>query len=200
MNFNTLHEIFVLTATRSIKRQYRYFILDRARLSEPEIRHVMAKILEEKKICYGIEIATKKKHKISGNKMERSALTDLVIYENKKLMGPHIWIEFKRGQPGIGKIVKDFIKMMKEPSIQGACFFHVLPKINSIEKKSNERAKKAIIKKYSDAYERAHKHNCGKKWFVLFILDSNSKQYYFLQKDDICDIGSFDGRQWMDLK
>ena len=55
MNFNTLHEIFVLTATRSIKRQYRYFILDRARLSEPEIRHVMAKILEEKKIYQDTE-------------------------------------------------------------------------------------------------------------------------------------------------
>jgi len=200
MNFNILNEIFVLTARRSIKRQYRYFILDRTRLSEPEIRHVMARILEEKKFCYGIEIATKKKHKISGDTMERSALTDLVIYGKNKLSGSPIWVEFKRGQPEIGKIAKDFIKMTKEPSINGACFFHVLPKINSIEKKSNDRAKKAVIKKYSDAYELVDKDKCDKKWFVLFILDSNSKQYYFLQKNDICNIDSFDDGQWMDLK
>lgn len=199
MNIETIKEIFVLAGKRSIKRQYRYFILDRSRLSEPEVRHVMAKILEERKIYYAIEKATEKKHRITGETMERSALTDLVIYGKDRRAGASIWVEFKRGQPEIGKITKDFIKMIREPSIKGACFFHILPKINPKKNKSNERAKKAIIEKYSDAYGSVDKDKCEKKWFVLFILDGNSRQWFFLHKIDICNIDSFGGK-WEDLR
>jgi len=200
MDINDLNEIFLRTARRIVRRQYRYFNLDRARTSEAEARHVFAKILDERKLYYGIEIPTEAKHSISGSTIKRSALTDLVIYGEGRSNKFPIWVEFKRGQPGIDMIAKDFIKMIMEPSILGVCFFHILPEVESMVNRSNERAKKAVIRKYVEAYQRVEKGNCKSKWFVLFILDCSSKQYYLLQKNNVCNIDSFENSRWIAIK
>ena len=160
MNIEILKKIFILTAKRSAQRQYRYLVLDRSRLSEPEIRHVMTRILVEKKVHYGIEVATQAKHRISGKDMSRSALVDLVLYEKGNKKEPIIWVEFKRGQSSIDKIRKDFIKMLMERYLEGVCFFHILPKLRSRTEKSTWRAQEAILKKYFEAYQNIEKRNC----------------------------------------
>lgn len=192
MNIKTIKKIFIKTATRTVKRQYRYFVLERSRLSEPEIRHVMAKILDEEQIYYGFEYPTLVKHRISGKGRSRSALVDLVLYKEENKKEPIIWVEFKRGQPSIDKISKDFIKMLKERNLEGVCFFHILPKLRLRTEKSKLRAQEAVLTKYSEAYQNIEKSECEKKWFILFISDCESREYYFCQKNDICDIDKLD--------
>ena len=199
MNFDELRKVLVLTANRSIKRQYRYFLLKRSRLSEPEVRHVMTKILEERRCYYAIEVATKEKHLITGKAIQRSALTDLVIYGDTRTNETPIWIELKRGQPKIDKIAKDFVKMISEPSLAGACFFHILPEGPLAEIGLNERARRAVIDKYRVAYNMVSKKGCQNKWFSLFILDSVSRQYYILFEEDLCSIEDFTKGEWKKL-
>ncbi len=199
MSFDDLKSVFILTAKRSIKRQYRYFILKRSRLSEPEVRHVMTKILEERRNYYAIEVATKEKHLLTGKTIPRSALTDLVIYGEEKTTKTPVWIEFKRGQPEREKIAKDFVKMIKEPAVDGVCFYHILPESFSTGNRLNERARRAIVSKYQEAYGKTNKMGCQKKWFSLFILDSISKQYYLFYEEDICGIKDLTCGEWKKL-
>jgi hypothetical protein len=196
MEIDTLKNIFILTAKRSALRQYKYHVLDRFRLSEPEIRDVMSKILIEYKVHYGIEYPTLVKHKISGETRSRSALVDLVIYEKDNLRHAKTWIEFKRGQVDIQNIKKDFIKMLKEPSIELVSFFHILPKIGSKSEKSKQTSQRSILKKYLEAYNSTPKEGCHPKIFILFIMDVESRQYYFCKKDNICAIERFDDGDW----
>lgn len=200
MDIETIKEIFTIAARRNVKRQYRYFVLERSRLSEPELRHVVTKVLDEKHIYYSLEYPTLVKHRISGKGRSRSALVDLVLYKEDNKKEPIIWVEFKRGQPSIDKIGKDFIKMLKERDLEGVCFFHILPKLRSRTERSRLRAQKAVLTKYSEAYQSIEKSECEKKWFVLFILDCENKQYYFCQKNDICNIDNLDEVRWREIK
>ena len=200
-NPEDIKNICISTAKRSILRQYRYHLLDRTRLSEPEIRHVMTKILDEKRIFHGIEIATKYKHKITGISRERSALVDLVIFDNNDHHS--IWMEFKRGQTDPKNIKKDFIKMVKEKSetLKGVCFFHIIPvSLNKTKSQKNlQKARNSIIDKYSQAYNQTPKEGCSTKWFILFILDAESREYYLHFENDVCNIKEFPKEKWSRL-
>ena len=196
-----LREICRQTAKRTILRQYRYQVLDRERLSEAEVRNVMAKILEESKVYYGIEVATEEKQRKKESVIHRRALVDLAIYENKKAEHPAVLIEFKRAQPTKDKIEKDFSKMMGEPAnVKGTCFFHILPKEENRPGKSLERARNEVVKKYHAAYSAIKIKKCIPKWFVLFILDSSSRKLYICEKENICCIDKFDNGKWEPIK
>ncbi|GEM_PF-1189420 len=203
MDQERLKQIFRLTALRSVGKQYKYHRLDRNRLGEAEVRNVMARILEENKIYYGIEISTKAKQPKKENIRNRVALVDLVIYENRKDETPSIFIEFKRGQPSLDDIKKDFRKMVREPektSLRGGAFFHILPKVEDPKEKFLERARKEIIKKYAKTYIRLKKGKLRSRWFVLFILDASSRKYYYCSKSDINRIDKLDDGAWYPLK
>lgn len=200
MNIQTIKEIFTTAARRIVRRQYRYLVLERSRLSEPEVRHVVTKILDEKHIYYSFEYPTVIKHKISGTSRSRSALADLALYEEDNKKESVIWVEFKKAQPSINKIIKDFIKMRMEKGLEGVCFFHILPKLRVRSERSKLRAQKAILKKYIDAYQSIKEHNCEKKWLILFILDCENKQYYYCQKDDICHIDNLSDGHWGEIQ
>lgn len=66
MDIQTIKEIFIIATRRYVRRQYRYFVLKRSKLSGPEVRHVVTKILDEKNIYYSLEYPTFEKHRISG--------------------------------------------------------------------------------------------------------------------------------------
>lgn len=201
MNQQLLKEICRQTARRCILKQYRYQILNRERLGEAEVRNVMVRILEESKFFYGIEIATKEKQNKEGNVINRSALIDLAIYENRKTKDSAILIEFKRAQPSLDRIEKDFAKMIKEPShVIGCCFFHILPKGQNRSEKALERARKAIVKKYYQAYSSVNKIKCVPKWFILYILDATARKLYVCEKENICHIDKFDDGIWEPIK
>jgi hypothetical protein len=196
-----LREILVLTAKRSILNKYEYHRLDKGRLGEAEVRNVMAKTLEEKRVYYALEYPTSEKFRRPNGNVSRAALVDMVIFKNKTAKNPSVLIEFKRGQPQLSFIDKDFIKMMQAPSdIKGCCFFHILPKELSESKGYRARAHAEIIKKYSQAYEQARNSSCCAKRFVLFILDATSNQYYYCKKENICRIEGFDKGLWHVLK
>jgi hypothetical protein len=196
-----LREILILTAKRSILNKYKYHRLDKGRLGEAEVRNVMAKTLEEKRITYALEYPTTDKFRRPNGNVSRVALVDMVIFENKTAKDPSFLIEFKRGQPQLSFMDKDFIKMMQAPSdIKGCCFFHILPKGLSASKGYRARAHAEIIKKYFQAYEKTNNSVCFPKRFFLFILDATSNQYYYCEKENICQIEGFDKGPWHILK
>jgi len=201
VNKEQLKEICRQTAQRCILKQYKYQVLNRERLGEAEVRNVMVRILEEKKIFYGIEIATEEKQEKEGNVINRSALVDLAVYENQKAETPTILIEFKRGQPGLDKIEKDYAKMMNEPDcVKGSCFFHILPKEQDKSEKASERARNEIIKKYDRAYLSVSRGKCVPKWFMLYILDASARKLYICEKENICHIDKFNDGTWEPIK
>lgn len=195
-------EILLLVARRCAHRRYKYQILNRDRLGEAEVRNVMAKTLDEKRLHYGIEIPTSVPHKLTGV-TSRRALFDMVIYNEKASDREAIIVEFKRGQPKPSFIEKDMRKMISEPlPAVGACFVHILPEKASGEmstEKSMERAKNQIINKYNQAYHKSKELDSKKamsKWFILFILDVSSKKYYYYESDDINKIDAFPKIEW----
>lgn len=183
VNSKGLQDIFVIASNRVVHRGYKYFNFRGNDLSEAEIRHVVAKVLEEKKMHYALEVPTKYpfKHNEKGNKKTtRRALFDMAIYAShakiEKSLEPEIVIEFKRGQPQNNApqvIRKDFIKMLGEPC-KGAAFFHILTGKRVKSKTAHEQ----IIKKYNDAFNKEKNSKYLDKWFLLFILDLNEKRHY----------------------
>jgi len=199
-------KILVLTARRCVKNRYKYHRLDKSRLGEAEVRNVMAKILEEKKIYYGIEVSTKERFQKQVNQTTRRALIDLAIYDGPDTKLPSIIVEFKRSQPVLYNIIKDFKKMMAEPNdIKGACFFHIRPqsegaKEGKTSSKKTLRSREAIIRKYENAYKEAKVLRCMHKWFILFILDASKDEYYYVEKKSLCRIGGLGTGKWNVLK
>mgnify|MGYP001585464591 CR=1 FL=1 len=197
MNKEQLKEICRQTAKRCILKQYKYQVLNRGRLSEAEVRNVMVRILEERKFYYGIEIATEENQEKEGNVINRPALVDLVIYDNRKAENPIMLIEFKRAQPSLYKIEKDFAKMMNEPArVKGSCFFHILPKEKKRAEKALGRARNEIVKKYYQAYSNVNIEKCVSKWFMLYILDASARKLYVCEKQNICHVDRFDDGTW----
>jgi hypothetical protein len=199
-------KISVLTARRCVKNRYKYHRLDKSRLGEAEVRNVMAKILEEKKIYYGIEVATQERFQKQVKKTTRRALIDLAIYDGPDTKLPSIIVEFKRSQPVLYNIIKDFKKMMAEPNdIKGACFFHILPQSEGAKEGKESmgrisRARNEIIKKYEEAYKEAKVRQCVDKWFMLFILDGSRDEYYYVEKESICRLDGLGTGEWKALK
>jgi hypothetical protein len=157
--------------------------------------------LEEKHIYYALEYRTGEKFKQPDGDVSGAALVDLVVFDNEEALNPSVLVEFKRAEPQVSFIAKDFVKMMQERSVvQGACFFHLLPKARSQSTGYRNKAHKAIISKYLRAYKSAAYARCFPKWFVLFILDATSHQYYLCEKENICGIDRLDDGIWHVLK
>jgi len=127
-------------------------------------------------------------------------LVDLVLYKKENKKEPIIWVEFERAQPSIDKINKDFIKMLRESNLEGVCFYHILPRLRSRSIKSKQRAQEAVLQKYYDAYHSIEKNKWDKKWFILFIMDCENKQFYYCQKDDIRNINSLSDGHWEEIR
>jgi hypothetical protein len=206
MEVDVLRQLLLVASRRSVLRQYRYHKLDKERMSEAEIRYVTAKVLEENRIYYGIEIPTREDYVHEDKHVTRKALVDLVIYEKKESEHPSVFIEFKRGQPEIEKIKKDFNKMMREPSsLEGACFFHILHKSDYGSDNRLSRARSNILKKYSDALKdvhHTHRFNnqvLSNRWFLLFVLDGSNRQYNSCTVGNMCL--AFDcPEDWKDIR
>jgi hypothetical protein len=195
-----MREIFNLTARRILSGHYPLLKLDLNRISEPDARHVMTKVLEEKGLRYALEVKTEELYPRFGAGEERRALVDLVIYETYGGCEVPIWVEFKRSLPGSQMIMKDFIKMMIEKKVSQAGFFHILP---APEKKRSNRKYgpiEAIFDKYRNAYKGAldslsksmDKRECRPKQFFLFIYDFEKSKSYFLFEPNLCQIKGFE--------
>lgn len=194
--------LLVYAARRCVSKHYPFQYIDNKRLSEAEVRYVLCKIFYDKHILHGIEMPTKfNEHQFTGTVRKRCALVDLVLYDNSLLQQPMIWVELKRGQVKIENIEKDFTKMLLEPAIggpRGVCFFHILPtpKKNATRARKLELRQSNIVKRYSKVCNATKKSGHIDRWFVLFILDSKTGQYYYVYKPNLYNIESLsDGEQ-----
>jgi hypothetical protein len=201
MNVYEILAIFDISAKRIEQGYYPFLKLLPERISEADARHVITKVLEERGFIYGLELKTKTKFPMLEKGQERSALIDLGIYDTKRDDQPSIWVEFKRGQPGDDMIIKDFIKMIIEPEVDIACFFHVLPKPRVQRKKHSLRPLTAIFLKYNNACKKALEKINGMqddsrkrqpKGFMLYVHDLENRKKYIVFKADICSIVSLE--------
>jgi hypothetical protein len=199
MNYQEIQTIFKTTANRIFKRQYRYFVLDRTRISEFEARHVMTKVLEELKYHYGIELRTIEKHKA------HVGLVDLVVFDKGKKGRQLGWVEFKRGAAPEEKIQKDFEKMLKEPDLNFASFFHILPMPEYKSKRGDRNTRDVVLRRYNKSHEAAlntlkrTNQSPISKEFVFFLLDCKKGQYLVKHLKDIREELDFAEIKWKKL-
>ncbi len=184
MKRDLLQNIFIESSRRLLIGPSTYQLLDSERMGEAEMRNVMARILEERKLHYAIEVATGEPYKHKDGRQTRKALVDLVIYENGPSRDRSVYVEFKRGHPARGNIIKDIVKMLGEKKhLEGASFFHYLHKGDYESENRIKRARSQIIKKYGDALNDARKDRQEDpqillgRWFYVFILDGSVKEY-----------------------
>lgn len=149
-------------------------------IREPEATFVLARILNERNIDFDVEVPTKRRYVISGEKPDTASI-DLSVFTD----GGQINIEFKTSQPSVKEIEKDIIKILGE-DIYGSAFFHNL-------KNFNRGTLKTILDKYEKAYQHAIQANdISSKWFVRFIFVKEKKQCYWRIFDNILKITDFD--------
>jgi len=188
--------IFKTTANRIFKRQYRYFVLDKTRISEFEARQVMTKVLEESKCPYGIELQTKEKH------LAHVGLVDLVVFDRDKPGVRLGWVEFKRGKAPEVKIRKDFEKMMKEPGLEFVSFFHIIPVPGRGVKKHSWDIAEVVLRRYGDAHQLAYnkaiqaKKAPVPKAFMLFLLDCENGRYLVKRVANVLSELDFQSKKW----
>lgn len=206
MNYIEIKKIFVTTANRICKRQYRYFELARTHVSEDEACYVMTRVLEEFKYRHGIERRTNEKHEAN------VGLVDLVIFGRNKRGVPAGWVEFKRGATSEPKIRKDFKKMMKEKDshensyFAPTCvsFFHIIPKKQGAKEKDRD-VTSVILGRYEEAHKKAlaeaikTKDISPPKEFVFFLLDCRKDRYFFKRFKNIQEELQFGSLKWTKL-
>ena len=194
MKKDLLQDIFLETSRRLLIGPFTYQLLDSERMGEAEMRNVLVRVLEEKKLHYAIEVATGEPFIHKDGHQTRKALVDLVIYGNGPSRDKSVYVEFKRGHPSIGNIVKDIAKMLGEKKhLEGASFFHYLHKGDYGSENRLKRARSQIIKKYYDALNDARKDRqvdtqiLSGRWFYVFILDGSAKEYACIHIESMND-------------
>ncbi len=148
-------------------------------IREPEATYVVAHLLSEKGVDFGLEVPTKKY--LFKSKKEDVGDTDLAIEPTAK----QINIEFKRDQPNVESIKKDFVKLLGEQT-DGCAFFHIL-------KNTDSGTLPILLEKYIIAYNNSlNLKDRYPKWFLLFIFVKEKKECFWQLFDDIINISEDD--------
>jgi hypothetical protein len=189
VNQEAFEELVAVAASRAVGRLdvglIGYLVLTQKhrgtpRIREPEMRHALAQVAEARGLHYGIEVPTEKKYRFTsapGGRLTRGR-HDLVF-----LAGPspgaerRVLVELKEGRLAEGSankaITKDFVKLLREPAVDGKSFLHILPV-----------ASPAALRDLRSAYGAAYREALGnvrvvyrdcepaddEKWFSLFVL------------------------------
>ncbi len=128
-------------------------------ISEPEARFILASVLHETNIPFGLEVPTEEDYSFTGN-APRKGRIDVVIDPS----GKAVKIELKAERLDVDKIGRDFKKLLREPA-SGCAFYHVF-------QGTTRSPLHGLMKKYVDSYPK--REDVGErvpKWFILFVLD-----------------------------
>jgi hypothetical protein len=111
MRIESLKRFFNKTSCRLLlspfaTEPFTYQRFEYERMAEAAIRNVMARILEESRTYYGIEVATINPYEHTNKRITRRALVDLVIYPDKSTKDEMIYIELKREHPAVSTNVR----------------------------------------------------------------------------------------------
>lgn len=128
---------------------------------EPEARHVLASVLEGRKVTFGLEVPTGEKYAFTKNDPD-VANTDLAVDPDRY----QINVELKTNQPNVSKIEKDFRKLISERAT-GSAFYHILQNADS-------GTLPLLMGKYAEAYQQASRRTergaRHEKWFVHYVV------------------------------
>ncbi len=158
----------------------------KSKIREPEATHILALVISENKIHFGLEVPTKKKYKFTGES-SKSASIDIAIEPD----GKQVNVELKEGQNDT--IQKDFEKLLIE-DIEGGTFFHIL-------QNSDSGTLPNLFEKYKKAYANLVDLKDKKsKWFILFIFIKEKKKCFWKTFDDIAKISleDFDKNKFLE--
>jgi len=152
--------------------------IDKNIIREPEVTYVIAQLLSEKNIQFGLEVPTNKEYFISSTNSDY-ANTDLAINPKDK----QINIEFKVDQPNPKEIKKDIAKLLRE-EVFGTAFFHIL-------KNYNIKTLPKLLYKFEVAFKELRHIDKSKKWFLFFIYVKEKNEYFWQFFEDIRNISDF---------
>jgi hypothetical protein len=165
---------------------------ERLWIQEPEAKLILSRILWDKGVNFGLEWPTTERYDFSGPN-RGTARTDLVIEPRRNGAG-QINVEFKEGwsvsdagSKPVGRIQKDFEKMLREP-VSGCAFYHILQgptRKNLLD----------LMGKYSTECRYAIDRVSGKdtvieKWCLLFFFLRDKEECYWRVFDTMSEVTS----------
>ena len=166
---------------------------DNKRISEQESKFFFSVVFDKQKppFSFAVEVPTKEPHCFTGEiAHQRSALHDMVIYEEKENQKFKWVIELKSKQSNT--IKKDFIKMAKAEC--NCVWFHTL------ESEASETIP-ALLNKFKKSWDEIKREFLGEyEWnFAIVVLKSG---YLYRKKIKTNDKTSFPNNEaeWMDIK
>lgn len=165
---------------------------ERSWIQEPEAKLVLSRVLWEKRINFGLEWPTTESYDFSGPK-RGTARTDLAIRPLRNRAG-QINVEFKEGwsvskaeSKRVGRIQKDFEKMLREP-VSGCAFYHIL-------QGPTRKTLSDLLSRYSAecnaGVERVEKEDTIiQKWCLLFFFLRDNGECYWRMFENVSEVSS----------
>ncbi len=180
---NTMIRVFIEVSRRLSQRPDGYGNLvfthrngEERKVAEPEAKFILASVLSEMNIPFGLEVPTEKAYNIKG-KSPRRGNTDLVVNP----LGELVNVELKEGQPRKDRIRGDFGKLLREPA-SGCAFYDIL-------QNSNSRSLPSLMGKCMNSYVSLEDVSDRlPKWFILFILVRKKRKCFWKSFDNICEL------------
>jgi len=164
--------------------------IQREWIQEPDAKQILSTILSEKSIYFGLEWPTLEVYDFSGPN-RGTARIDVAIeprYKGIEQINVELkegWSASKTGSKSVGRIQKDFEKMLREP-VSGCAFYHILqgPTRKDLSK---------LLGKYLIEYEMAvtrvrERDKIISKWCLLFFFLRENQECYWREFDDISRI------------
>ncbi len=184
---NTLIGVFIEVSKRLSQRPNGYGNLvfthrngEERKVAEPEAKFILASVLSEMNISFGLEVPTKRKYiregKSSGKGNTRGN-TDLVVNPLRERVN----VEVKEGQPPENYIRADFEKLLREPA-SGCAFYNIL-------QNSNRRTLPRLLEKCKNSYRSLEDVSDRlPKWFILFIDVRKKRMCFWKVFDNIGEL------------
>jgi hypothetical protein len=164
----------------------------RSRIQEPEGKFILSRVLWEKGIDFGLEWPTIGSYDFSGPN-RGTARTDLVIRPRLNRAG-QINVEFKEGwsvseagSKAVGRIQKDFEKMLREP-VSGCAFYHIL---QGPTRKTLSDLLSRYLADCKTGVERVEKKDkIIEKWCLVFFFLRDKEECYWRVFEKVSEVSS----------
>ena len=164
------------------------------RVSEQEARFLLTQQLEQYEIYYSVETPTRQRYQFKGTHGDRSASTDVTLFERSPDNGftRKIQVELKAHNVQLENITKDFEKLLKEEEC--GLFFHILEAANS-GTLTSDASRKGVLVKYRNAFMDLWEKLDRKKdasWFLHFVIFCMNPAFIISKTVTTEDLGAFE--------
>ncbi|MCI5207414.1 MAG: hypothetical protein D3910_01155 [Candidatus Electrothrix sp. ATG2] len=169
---------------------------EKIRVSEQEARFLLTQQLEQYEIYYAVETPTQQRYQFKGTHGDRSASTDVTLFERSPDNGftRKVQVKLKAHNVQLENITKDFEKLLQEK--ESGLFFHILEAANS-GTLTSDASRKGVLLKYRNAFMDLWGKFDRKKeatWFLHFVIFCMNPAFILsktVTAEDLCAIERF---------